>query len=302
MDKTLEQAIQHSTEAAERMRKGDPCSQCAAEHEQLAGWLRELWQIRKAQSEGRIAIIPQAPKGFQPLVTNDPQDNVSTALNLFYVKDGWTWVRGGGPGPDYADVSLCDYIRQIAKEHGLDMAKSDDDDSISLEMSELLFDGTGTIEGIVATLYTAGWAFAELRERLKLFEATGRDPAKLLERRESPFDNDPFSIVWVAFKNLYPDKTCEVYWDQLQEDKHKEEYGFWSVPDDGGTPQVFIYAEHPVNTQAETLGHELAHVAVGLEHEHDQVWEEAFDAIFQEYNRLGSLLFGDAPPKDNAEA
>ena len=122
-------------------------------------YLHELANFKRAQADGNIAILPKAAKSFKPVVSDDPQDNVSTALNLFYVKDGWTWVRGGGPAPDYADVSLCDYIRLIAKEHGLDMAEGDDD-AISMEMAELLFDGTSTIDGIVATLYTAAWAFA----------------------------------------------------------------------------------------------------------------------------------------------
>ncbi len=257
--------------------------------------LDELAVFRKAQAEGRIMVIPKAGKGFKPVVSDDPQDNVSTALNLFYVKDGWTWVRGGGPAPDYADVSLCDYIRLIAKEHGLDMAEGDDD-AISIEMAELLFDGTSTIDGIVATLYTAAWAFAELREKLKGYEATKRTAEDLLRQRATPFENDPFSMVWIAFKNLYPDKECEVFWDQHQEDEHKEEYGFTSFPTDGSTPQVLVFAEHPVNIQTETFAHELAHVAVGPEHEHDEVWEAAFDAIFKEYNRLGDLMF--AKPED----
>lgn len=257
--------------------------------------LDELAVFRKAQAEGRIMVIPKAGKGFKPVVSDDPQDNVSTALNLFYVKDGWTWVRGGGPAPDYADVSLCDYIRLIAKEHGLDMAEGDDD-AISMEMAELLFDGTSTIDGIVATLYTAAWAFAELREKLKGYEATKRTAEDLLRQRATPFENDPFSMVWIAFKNLYPDKECEVFWDQHQEDEHKEEYGFTSFPTDGSTPQVLVFAEHPVNIQTETFARELAHVAVGPEHEHDEVWEVAFDAIFKEYNRLGDLMF--AKPED----
>lgn len=257
--------------------------------------LDELAVFRKAQAEGRIMVIPKAGKGFKPVVSDDPQDNVSTALNLFYVKDGWTWVRGGGPAPDYADMSLCDYIRLIAKEHGLDMAEGDDD-AISMEMAELLLDGTSTIDGIVATLYTAAWAFAELREKLKGYEATKRTAEELLRQRATPFENDPFSMVWIAFKNLYPNKECEVFWDQHQEDEHKEEYGFANFPTDGSTPQVLVFAEHPVNIQIETFAHELAHVAVGPEHEHDEVWEAAFDAIFKEYNCLGDLMF--AKPED----
>lgn len=108
----------------------------------------------------------------------------------------------------------------------------------------------------------------------------------------NPFDNDPFALVWAAFKNLYSYKECYCYFDQHQNDQHDEEYGFAHFPDDGSTPSVFIYAEHSINTQVETFAHELAHVAVGPEHEHDDVWEAAFNAIFQEYNRIGDELFG----------
>ena len=262
--------------------------------------LDDLNAFRAAQAEGRIVAIPKAGKSFKPLVDDDPQDNVSTALNLFYVKDEWVWVRGGGPGPDYADVSLCDYIRQIAKEHNLSLPEGNDDE-MSMEMPELLLDGTDTMEGIVATLYTAAWAFAELRERLKRYEATGKTADELLQQMATPFENDPFSMVWVAFKNLYPDKECEVFWDQHQEDQHSEEYGFTHFPDDGSTPQVFVFAEHPVNVQTETLAHELAHVAVGPEHEHDEVWEATFDAIFKEYNRLGDLRFSGTADQNMGE-
>ena len=265
--------------------------------------LRELVNFKLAQADGKIAILPKATKSFKPVVDDDPQDNVSTALNLFYVKDGWTWVRGGGPGPDYADIHLNDYVRMIAREHGLNIAKSRNEYEISGEMAELLFDGTSTIDGIVATLYTAAWAFAELREKLKGYEATKRTAEELLRQRATPFENDPFSMVWIAFKNLYPDKECEAFWDQHQEDEHKEEYGFTNFPSNGSTPQVFVYAEHTVNIQVETFAHELAHVAVGPEHEHDEVWEAAFDAIFKEYNRLGDLMFAkpeDGEPEENS--
>lgn len=262
--------------------------------------MRALADFKLAQADGRIAILPEAGKGFKPMVSDDPQDNVSTALNLFYAKDGMTWVRGGGPGPKYEDISLTDYVRIIAKEHNLEMAKDESDEEISFEMAELLFDGTGTMEGIVATLYTAAWAFSELRERLKGYEATRKTPDDLLQQMATPFGNDPFSMVWVAFKNLYPGKECEVFWDQHQEDEHREEYGFTNFPTDGSTPQVFVFAEHSVNTQTETFAHELAHVAVGPEHEHDDVWEAAFDAIFKEYNRLGDLKFATPDGKDGS--
>lgn len=111
---------------------------------------------------------------------------------------------------------------------------------------------------------------------------------------QNPFINDPFALVWTAFKNLYPDLECDCYFDQHQEDQHDEEYGFTHFPDDGSKPSVFVYAEHSVNTQVETFAHELAHIAVGPEHEHNDVWEAALDAIFTEYNRIGDELFGKA--------
>lgn len=107
----------------------------------------------------------------------------------------------------------------------------------------------------------------------------------------SPFSNDPFAMVTQAYKNLYG-KPFLAYYDQHKDDAcDNEEYGFTTFQD-GETPVITIFADHPVNVCVETLAHELAHVAVGVEHEHDAVWEEAFDKIFAEYNRLGEEMFG----------
>lgn len=110
---------------------------------------------------------------------------------------------------------------------------------------------------------------------------------------ETPFKNDPFAIIYQAFKRLYPDKPCEIWWDiPHDEEVDKEAYGVTNFPDDGNIPQVFVYPNYPVHQQTEILAHELAHVAVGPEHEHDEVWEAAFDAIHEEYGRIGEELFG----------
>lgn len=61
---------------------------------------------------------------------------------------------------------------------------------------------------------------------------------------ESPFKNDPFTVVAQAFSNLYPDKRY------------------------------------------------MAHVAAGnTEESHGTEWETAFEAIFNEYERIGKNLF-----------
>ena len=104
------------------------------------------------------------------LTTDKPEGNVENSLNLFYTKDQWTWVRGGGPAPDYKDVSLCDLVRMMVKANIPDAELPKDDDNLSMMMHEWLMDELDTAEGIIALLYNAGWAFAELRHRLTYYE------------------------------------------------------------------------------------------------------------------------------------
>lgn len=108
------------------------------------------------------------------LTTNNPENNLQTALNLFYVKDGQAWVRGGGPEPDYKDCSLYDYIRKTmvgvldpVERGNIEMLT---DVEIGSIMADWLMDGHCCIPGLIAHLYTAAWAFAEIREKLKRYE------------------------------------------------------------------------------------------------------------------------------------
>lgn len=110
------------------------------------------------------------------LTTDNPKDNIENALNLFYGKDGWTWVRGGGPAPDYADISLCDFVRMLVKVNIPNAELPKDDDALSDLMCDWLIDEPDSAEGIISLLYTAGWAFAELRHRLAAYEDTGLEP------------------------------------------------------------------------------------------------------------------------------
>lgn len=110
---------------------------------------------------------------------------------------------------------------------------------------------------------------------------------------ESPFKNDPFAMIYQAFKRLYPDKPCEIWWEPISRENDEGAYGATNFSDNGSISQVFVFTDYPVGQQVETLAHELAHVAIGPEHEHDEVWNTAFDAIFQEYNKIGSELFGE---------
>lgn len=111
------------------------------------------------------------------LTTNCPDNNLDAALNLFYVKDFETWVRGGGDGPDYPDIRLYDFIRKAAKILLPDLDFPMDDDGVDYAMSELLLDGPDEPTGLLALLYTAAWSYAELRGRLMQYEDTGLEPA-----------------------------------------------------------------------------------------------------------------------------
>ena len=108
------------------------------------------------------------------LTTDKPDGNFEAALNLFYCKDGTTWVRGGGPAPDYPDVKLNDWIRVLIAQHGDDKELADkdkwDDSSLNDVLSDMVFDGTETIDGVLALLYQEAWAFSELNARLKEYE------------------------------------------------------------------------------------------------------------------------------------
>ena len=111
------------------------------------------------------------------LTTNCPDNNLDAALNLFYIKDVETWVRGGGDGPDYPDIRLYDFIRKAAKILLPDLDFPTNDDGVDYAMGELLLDGPDEPTGLLALLYTAAWSYAELRGRLMQYEDTGLEPA-----------------------------------------------------------------------------------------------------------------------------
>lgn len=200
-----------------------------------------------------------------------------------------------GPAPDFSDATLSNVTRDILQKYSpetLENVRLKDDLELSCATSEWLFDGIDTIEGVVALLYTMAWAFAETRERLRMYEETRLSPMDLKDRLIAPFQNDMFAMVWGAFKKLYPDKECEIYWEpQIRDEEDgKPVYGLTDFADDGSVA-VFVKPSLEVADAVEILAHELAHVAVGIEHDHDEVWQEAFDKIFEEYNRIGNQMF-----------
>ena len=115
------------------------------------------------------------------LTTDRPEGNVENTLNLFYIKDRETWIRGGGPAPEYRDVSLDDFMRRMIKEKHLDVKVPEDWQEFSCMMAEWLMDDPESETGMLALLYATAWGFAEIRERLKRYEDTGAMPDVLEE-------------------------------------------------------------------------------------------------------------------------
>lgn len=113
------------------------------------------------------------------LVTDKPETNVSNALNMFCVKDRQTFVRGYGENGQ--DIDLIDFVKKIAKRQRIPMQKMDAHE-VAEHLTDVLFDGEPeSKEGLLALFFTAAWAFAEIRERLKEYEESGMEPQRVAQ-------------------------------------------------------------------------------------------------------------------------
>lgn len=140
------------------------------------------------------------------LVTDTPRDNIQTALNLFYIKDHETWVRGGGPAPDYPDETLFAYTRALIRARLPETEVPEDDLEFSAMMAEWLFDDADSMEGIIATLYTAAWAFAELRYHLAAYEDTGLEASEI----QAAFTEDSLLKLTAQLLQTTPERLREL--------------------------------------------------------------------------------------------
>ena len=68
-------------------------------------------------------------------------------------------------------------------------------------------------------------------------------------------------------------------------------YGMTDFDENSGAITIFIDSDLSIVNAIEIFAHELAHAAVGVEHDHDEVWEDAFNDLLKEYNRIGDEMF-----------
>lgn len=113
------------------------------------------------------------------------------------------------------------------------------------------------------------------------------------------FENSPFELIDEAFKNLYPEKEYRACIEpDITDDQGEKAYGITIFYEDE-TPIVAISAELAIKDDAEVFAHELAHVEAGEGAGHGEKWEEAFENIHKEYQRIGEEMFGEEEVIEN---
>ena len=102
------------------------------------------------------------------------------------------------------------------------------------------------------------------------------------------FNNDLFYIVYTAANNLYSkeiSKISGIYWYPDLEDNGNKVYGVTDFLDNN---EIIIYIDPQLSVEnaVEILAHELSHVVAGIENAHNEKWEEVFENIHKEYDRI----------------
>ena len=107
------------------------------------------------------------------------------------------------------------------------------------------------------------------------------------------FKNCPFQMLDICFKRLFPEVKYEAFFEpNIRDDENGNECCGLTDFDENGKITIFVDVDLSINNAVEIFAHELAHAGVGVEHGHDEVWEKAFDDLFNEYNKLGEEMFG----------
>ena len=74
-------------------------------------------------------------------------------------------------------------------------------------------------------------------------------------RLVSPFANDPFALVALAFKNLYPEREYAAYFvPEVEDGSGGAACGVTTFPEDGSPPVVEVSGEVPITAGVEIIG------------------------------------------------
>lgn len=113
------------------------------------------------------------------------------------------------------------------------------------------------------------------------------EPTVPQDRRGVVAFESPIDMVLRVVRQAYPDLKCEVRF--LMPDRFKDgAFGVCMFPHDGGHPVIGIHPDQPLSEVPATLAEELAHAIVGLNHQHDQVFQATYEHIRALYDEAMS--------------
>lgn len=105
---------------------------------------------------------------------------------------------------------------------------------------------------------------------------------------------NPIEELRLAALDAFPDLDCSV---QFMAAPDEGPYGETFFPDDGSRPSVKVAVGIPMEAVIEVMAHELAHVAAGLDADHGDKWEAAFERIHAAYcKRMAEVS---SPPRSS---
>lgn len=104
------------------------------------------------------------------LTTNCATDNFEVSMNYVFGKDGWAHIISDG---EHDNVPLTAWAKEQCIKRGCDEFPGETPEEIDETLCDCLADGDGCP---VALAYCFGCQACHLRDRLKLYEDTGKDP------------------------------------------------------------------------------------------------------------------------------
>lgn len=104
------------------------------------------------------------------LTTDCATDNFEVSMNYVFGKDGWAHIISDG---EHDNVPLTAWAKEQCIKRGCDEFPSETPEEIDETLCDCLADGDGCP---VALAYCFGCQACHLRDRLKLYEDTGKDP------------------------------------------------------------------------------------------------------------------------------
>ena len=103
--------------------------------------------------------------------------------------------------------------------------------------------------------------------------------------------NNPFQLLIEVITELYGDIKADVQFAPI--DENEECVGHTQFPEDGSIPLITISTLIPFYATVEIFAHEIAHVIVGIESEHNEKWEKIFNEIHQTYMKKTEQNFNE---------